>query len=598
MSRPLDVIALRGLSARAIHGVLPEEHVSPQPFVVDVALWVDSLDAAHRDDIAQTVSYAEVADIVARILNGPALRLIETLAHKIADALFAVERVYGVEVTVHKPEAPIRHSFADVSVTVRAGYCGEGADVVENTPQKHVELPAPSSASIVLALGANVGDAPTTLAAAIEALIDDPRVDVREVSPLFRTKPVLAPGQKSQDDYWNAVVLASTDCAPREVLALAHELESAAKRERLEHWGPRTLDIDLIDYAGMQIHDADLILPHPRAYCRAFVLAPWSVVDPKALLAQDRVVDLLKQAPDRGGIVDAIEGWLNEPETILAESNALLLRQEKKTQDRKTQEKKTEGSASKALNSGSLTPQAPASSSSVCAHSSPEGLAGKSRLDGVPEESRKSLAPSQDCLDLVWRQLWEKWSAPIDAAHTPLSVATAPVEVPAEEANRSYEDADTGADAGVTDEEVHVLTPMPTETEPAVKKPRLPWLPLNGHKEARSSAGTSLPESVTISERCDDSVTLSRPSRTLPTWDFAGSRVRIVDEGATSTAEPEKTTSSAPVRRSIIDPGLPHDALRGPAPDSELTRTGILRKVVVRPSVSGPITVTREQDTR
>lgn len=261
MSRPLDVIALRGLSARAVHGVLPEEHVAPQPFVVDLALWVDGRDAARSDDIAETVSYAEVADVVSTIVKGPAVRLIETLAHRIADAIVSMERVHGVEVTVHKPEAPIRQAFADVSVTVRAGRCGEAGGAVELTrdvPEAPArpgaravpEARARPAVRVVLALGGNIGDAPKTLADAVERLIDDPRIDVLDVSPLLRTMPVLAPGQAPQDDYWNAVVLASTALAPREVLALAHELEASAKRERFERWGARTLDVDLIDYAG------------------------------------------------------------------------------------------------------------------------------------------------------------------------------------------------------------------------------------------------------------------------------------------------------------------------------------------------------------
>lgn len=649
MSRPLDVIALRGLSARAVHGVLPEEHVAPQPFVVDLALWVDGRDAARSDDIAETVSYAEVADVVSTIVKGPAVRLIETLAHRIADAIVSMERVHGVEVTVHKPEAPIRQAFADVSVTVRAGRCGEAggaAELTRDVPEaparpgaravpeaRYVpEIPARPGARVVpearlpqaparpvvrvvLALGGNIGDAPKTLADAVERLIDDPRIDVLDVSPLLRTMPVLAPGQAPQDDYWNAVVLASTALAPREVLALAHELEASAKRERLERWGARTLDVDLIDYAGIVMSDADLTLPHPRARVRAFVLAPWSIIDPQARLGGERVAELLARAPDIEGIIDAVDDWLGDPGTIMAESDALI---------------------AQALEENAV-PAPPVAHPPAPPLGSPrDRTVQKSRLDLVPEESRLGLAPSEGSLDLVWRQLWERWSAPIDVTQTRASTApaltgstasprftgsTAPRPLAAsavspqlaasaaEGATRTYEDAGSRAEPAF--EEAPTTTAAPAEGAEADAPKRRPrWLPLLGHKEehadarASASAGAETPvpsgtrTASTAPGRAGEPPAAPRPSRTLPTWDFAGARVRIVDEASALDAPAEQTSGSHPLRRSIVDPGLPEDALRGPVADSELTRTGLLRKVVVRPSVSGPITVTREQEGR
>lgn len=625
MSHPLDVIALRGLSARAIHGVLPEEHVAPQPFVVDLALWVDGSDAARSDDIAETVSYAEVADVVATIVKGPAVRLIETLAHRIADAIVSMERVHGVEVTVHKPEAPIRQVFADVSVTVRAGRCGESGGAVELSreapkaparpgarvvPEARLvpEARALPAVRVVLALGGNIGDAPKTLADAVERLINDPRIDVLDVSPLLRTMPVLAPGQAPQDDYWNAVVLASTALGPREVLALAHELEASAKRERLERWGARTLDVDLIDYAGIKMSEADLTLPHPRARTRAFVLAPWSVIDPQARLGGERVAELLARAPDVEGIIDAVDDWLGDPGTIMAESDALIA------------QALEENATATAVRPADQPPAAPLESPRA-------STGGKSRLDLLPEESRLGLAPSEDSQDLVWRQLWERWSAPIDMTQTRTSAAPAPAGStasprfsgstaslpPAGSAPGRPTPAreEPGSRAVPVFEEASATTAAPAEGAEADAPKRRPrWLPLLGRKEERAEArasaaagaGPSAPSGArtasTASDRAGEPPAAPHPSRTLPAWDFAGARVRIVDEGSASDAPPEETSDSHPMRRSIVDPGLPEDALRGPVADSELTRTGLLRKVVVRPSVSGPITVTREQEGR
>ena len=121
MSSPLDVITLRGLHVEAAHGVFDFEHDAPQPFIVDCALWVDTSASALSDDIADTVSYALVADEIMSIVSGPSVKLIETLGNAIAMRLLRLAHVLGVEVTVHKPQAPLEQPFVDVSVTVRRG---------------------------------------------------------------------------------------------------------------------------------------------------------------------------------------------------------------------------------------------------------------------------------------------------------------------------------------------------------------------------------------------------------------------------------------------------------------------------------------------
>ncbi|WP_175955284.1 dihydroneopterin aldolase [Schaalia sp. Marseille-Q2122] len=122
MSAKLDIITLRGLTAEGIHGVFEFEHAAPQPFVIDIALWVDTTDAITSDDIADTVSYADVANDVVGVVEGPPAHLIETLAQRISDVLLANPRVEGVEVTVHKPKAPLEQEFTDVAITVRRGH--------------------------------------------------------------------------------------------------------------------------------------------------------------------------------------------------------------------------------------------------------------------------------------------------------------------------------------------------------------------------------------------------------------------------------------------------------------------------------------------
>ncbi|GAA3777009.1 dihydroneopterin aldolase [Microbacterium kribbense] len=113
-----DRIALRGLRAFGYHGVYEHERREGQEFTADVTLHVDTRPAAASDDVLDTVHYGDVAEAVTRIIAGDPVDLIETLCARIAATLFAFERVQAVDVTVHKPDAPITVPFDDVTVTI------------------------------------------------------------------------------------------------------------------------------------------------------------------------------------------------------------------------------------------------------------------------------------------------------------------------------------------------------------------------------------------------------------------------------------------------------------------------------------------------
>ena len=116
-ARP-DIIKLTGISAVGYHGVLEQERHDGQRFIVDVALHTDIRPAAAGDDLTKTANYAELADQVEAIITGEALQLIETLAERIADHVLRTFSVAAVEVTVHKPHAPIQVDFSDVTVSI------------------------------------------------------------------------------------------------------------------------------------------------------------------------------------------------------------------------------------------------------------------------------------------------------------------------------------------------------------------------------------------------------------------------------------------------------------------------------------------------
>lgn len=114
-----DRIELRGLTVRGNHGVFEHERRDGQDFVVDVTLWLDLRAAAASDDLADTVDYGGLAQRAADVVAGPPRDLIETVAAEIADDVMTDDRIDAVEVVVHKPEAPIPLTFADVAVVAR-----------------------------------------------------------------------------------------------------------------------------------------------------------------------------------------------------------------------------------------------------------------------------------------------------------------------------------------------------------------------------------------------------------------------------------------------------------------------------------------------
>jgi 2-amino-4-hydroxy-6-hydroxymethyldihydropteridine diphosphokinase len=151
----------------------------------------------------------------------------------------------------------------------------------------------------VLSIGANLGDPLAMLRLAVDRL----RPWLVAVSPVYRTPPW---GPVEQPDFLNAIVIADDGSAgPSTWLERAHEAEQEAGRTREVHWGPRTLDVDVVDVAGVRSDDPVLTLPHPRAAERAFVLVPWLAADPDAVLdgVPVRVLISALEPADVAGVV-------------------------------------------------------------------------------------------------------------------------------------------------------------------------------------------------------------------------------------------------------------------------------------------------------
>ena len=152
---------------------------------------------------------------------------------------------------------------------------------------------------VALALGSNMGDSAAILQGALDDLTSVDGVSVIAVSRAYETDPV---GGPEQDAYLNAVALVVTDLDPWELLAVTQSIERHWHRVREVRWGPRTLDIDILAVGEETVDSDDLVIPHPRAHERAFVLVPWLDVDPEARIpGHGRVTDLL-EACDSSGV--------------------------------------------------------------------------------------------------------------------------------------------------------------------------------------------------------------------------------------------------------------------------------------------------------
>ncbi|MCR5837945.1 MAG: 2-amino-4-hydroxy-6-hydroxymethyldihydropteridine diphosphokinase [Lachnospiraceae bacterium] len=254
----MDRIEIKGLKVFAYHGVLEKEKEEGQDFFVDATMYLDIKTPGRSDDLDDTVNYASVCELIDRFLKENRYDLIETAARQTAmEVLRKMPKIREIELSVHKPNAPIGLPFEDVTVTVREKW---------NTAY--------------LSIGSNMGEKEEYLNQAVDALYDDENCRVIQVSNYIQTKPY---GPVEQEDFLNGCLLIETLYTPHELLKCVNDIEADAHRERKIHWGPRTLDIDIVLYNEEIVFDTDLIIPHKEMHKRAFVLVPLAQIAPYAI---------------------------------------------------------------------------------------------------------------------------------------------------------------------------------------------------------------------------------------------------------------------------------------------------------------------------
>lgn len=250
-----DTIKIKNLEIYAYHGVFPEENKLGQKFIVSAELFTDFKKAIKNDDLAFSTNYAEVCKVIERFMKENTFKLIETAVNGIAEEILDnFPMIEGAVVELQKPNAPIGLPFKTVSaVTERKWH------------------------TAYISIGSNLGNKEKYLNDSIKQLSDKKGCIVEKVSDFIVTKPY---GNVAQDDFLNGIIKIKTYLEPHELLDFLHEIENNASRKREIHWGPRTLDMDIVFYDNEIIDDETLHIPHIDMQNRDFVLKPLVQIAP------------------------------------------------------------------------------------------------------------------------------------------------------------------------------------------------------------------------------------------------------------------------------------------------------------------------------
>lgn len=251
----MDEIRIQDLEIYCHHGVFKEENVLGQKFLVSLILYTDIRKAGESDDLSFSIDYAEVSHFVECRMKEKNYRLIEAVAEHLAeDILLEYSLVKKVCVELKKPWAPILLPLDTVSVRIERGWT-----------------------QVYLSVGSNMGDKETHIREAVESLRQDNKICDVAVSDLIETEPY---GFTEQENFLNGAVSLKTLYSPYELLERIHEIEKEGKRERKVHWGPRTIDLDILLYGDEIIQTETLTIPHREMTLRRFVLEPLKQIAP------------------------------------------------------------------------------------------------------------------------------------------------------------------------------------------------------------------------------------------------------------------------------------------------------------------------------
>lgn len=253
----MDQIHIKNLEVYAHHGVFPEENALGQRFVISASLFTDTWAAGQTDELSHSIHYGEVSQRMKRYMETHTHKLLERVVQGLAeDLLETYPLLQKVRLELKKPWAPVGLPLETVSVEIERGW--------------HTAY---------IALGSNLGDKEGYLNLAVQELRETRGCQVEAVSSYLRTEPY---GYVEQDEFLNGCLRLRTWLPPLQLLSRLHEIEQKANRVREIHWGPRTLDLDIIFYDKEVIDLPELTVPHRDMQRRDFVLFPLEEIAPWA----------------------------------------------------------------------------------------------------------------------------------------------------------------------------------------------------------------------------------------------------------------------------------------------------------------------------
>ena len=251
----MDEIRITDLTVFANHGVYEEEAVLGQKFLISAVMEADIRKPGLTDSLDNTINYGEVSQEITRFLTKNRFQLIEACAEQLAEhLLFTCPLIRRITLEIKKPWAPVHLPLDTVSVKITRGW--------------HTAF---------IALGSNMGDKVAHLIFGVDELKKVKQIQVQKVSSFIRTEPY---GYTDQDVFLNGACMIRTTLTPEELLDVCQHIEAEAKRVRKIHWGPRTLDLDVLFYDQEIIATERLNVPHPDMANRDFVLKPMAELAP------------------------------------------------------------------------------------------------------------------------------------------------------------------------------------------------------------------------------------------------------------------------------------------------------------------------------
>ena len=254
-SQDYDQIKITDLEVFANHGVFPEENKLGQKFLISAVLYTDTRKAGKTDDLTASIHYGEVSAFITKYMKEHTYQLLERVAETLAEEMLkSISGLCKIDLEIKKPWAPVGLPLKTVSVKISREW--------------HTTY---------IALGSNTGDSETYLNEAVEKIGQIPTCTVEKVSSYLVTEPY---GVTDQPDFLNACLKMRTLLYPEELLKELNRIEKEAGRERIIHWGPRTLDLDILLYDDIVLEEDDLCIPHVEMHKRSFVLEPLAEIAP------------------------------------------------------------------------------------------------------------------------------------------------------------------------------------------------------------------------------------------------------------------------------------------------------------------------------